>query len=207
MKRTGQPELRHFPGHAGRGRNRAVQADRFLGVLLCLLCATAGAAELLDRIAVTVGNDVITEGDVYDEIRVTSFLNGTWPDLSLAAKRQAADRLVDQGLVRREMNLSREPPPAPQDAEKVIDELKQKRFHGDDAAYRKALRQYGISDQELHDHVLWQIAAVRFTNDRFGSATQKDGVSPPPNVERQLDAWLKQARAQTPIDYRREAFQ
>ena len=68
-----------------------------LGLWTC--CATA---EIIDRVAVSVGNQVITEDQIGEEIRVTAFLNHETPDLSPAQKRRAAERLIEQALVRRD---------------------------------------------------------------------------------------------------------
>jgi hypothetical protein len=213
---------------------------RAAAFLLCVLSGGAPAAVLLDRIAVTVGKEVITEGDLYDEIRVTAFLNGQPLDFSPPARRRAAERLVDQELIRREMNLARYPQPETSEAQKILAELKKKRFRGE-AEYTQALKQYGITGRLLLEHILWQIAALRFTDYRFqpgipppNEATrqhleknveerasaeaktpprpipQTDGDSEsgvPDSVDQEMDAWLKQARTTTRIDFRLEVFQ
>ena len=64
---------------------------------------------ILDRIAVTVGKQVITESDVIRDVRVAAFLDQKPVDLSGAEKRKAADRLVDQYLILQEAAFSRDP--------------------------------------------------------------------------------------------------
>src|ERR1700733_8079923 len=59
-------------------------------------------AETLDRIAVSIGREVITESQVILDLRVAAFLDRKPVDLSGPAKRQAAERLVDQILILRE---------------------------------------------------------------------------------------------------------
>src|SRR5262249_49424474 len=66
------------------------------GVLV--LCA--GRAEIIDRVAVVVGNRVITESEILREVRLTAFLNGAPLDFSAASKRKTAERLVEQRLIR-----------------------------------------------------------------------------------------------------------
>ncbi len=46
---------------------------RFAAAILCLLLTAQ--AEIIDRIAVTVGNQVITELQIDEELRVTALLN------------------------------------------------------------------------------------------------------------------------------------
>ena len=72
-----------------------------------LMIAMAGAqAGILDRIAVTVGRQVITESDVDRDLRVAAFLDRKPIDLSGEQKRKAADRLVDQLLILQEAAFS-----------------------------------------------------------------------------------------------------
>ena len=79
--------------------------------LLAFLCVLAGlmpglAAEVLDRIAVTVDKHVITESDVIRYLRVAAFLDRKPVDLSGSAKRAAAAALVDRSLILEESENS-----------------------------------------------------------------------------------------------------
>jgi hypothetical protein len=145
---------------------------RFL-IAICLagLAAAAGAhAEIIDRIAVSVGNRVITEADLDREIRITAFLNNGKPDFGPAAKRAAADRMVDQTLVRGELEASRYLPPSETETEAALQE-ERARF-GDDAAYRRALAAYGISEADLKARLAWQLTLLRFIDVRFRPGIQ-----------------------------------
>jgi hypothetical protein len=173
-------------------------------VILLAACVSPMGAALLDRIAVTVDNDVITASEVDEEIRVTAFENGTRPDFSPATRRQAAERLVDQDLIRKELDISRYPQPAAADVQKTLDQLKRTRFQGDDAAYRRALSQYDLTGEEVRAHVAWQLGVVRFNVYRFEAAS---GGKADAAVDRELEAWLKQSRSQSRIRYHEEAFQ
>ncbi|MEI9976953.1 MAG: hypothetical protein WDO73_35815 [Ignavibacteriota bacterium] len=55
-----------------------------------LLVAVGLHAEIIDRIAVSVGNQAITTSDVDREIRVTAFLNRSEPDFTPAGRRATA---------------------------------------------------------------------------------------------------------------------
>lgn len=136
-----------------------------LMLLIALLAPAAGAA-VIDRTAVAVGTDVITETEILEEIRVVAFLNNQTPDFSPAGRRAAAERMVDQYLIRREMLISLYEPPGPSEAQAMLGKLKQARFRTD-AEYRAALQQYGITEQQLLKHLLWQLTAMRFTDLRF----------------------------------------
>ena len=71
-----------------------------------MLCLAAPGAELLDRIAIVVNNQPIKDSDIERDIRVTALLNGDRVDSGPSARKQAANRLIDQALIRREMELA-----------------------------------------------------------------------------------------------------
>ena len=83
----------------------------FRALVFVILAARLGSAEILDRIAVTLDNRVIAESDLIRDLRLSAFLNLAPPDFSAAAKRAAAERLVERALMRREMEFSRYPAP------------------------------------------------------------------------------------------------
>jgi len=62
---------------------------RQIAVLLAL--AVAVRAEIIDRVAVSVGNRVITTSDLDRQLRVAAFQDGVKPDFSPAARSAAAE--------------------------------------------------------------------------------------------------------------------
>ena len=138
------------------------------------LAATLASAAIIDRIAVSVGDRVITSSDIEREIRVTAFLNGQPPDLSTPSKRAAAERMVEQRLVRRELETSRYPVPQPAEIEPALAAFRH-RYYPAEADYRRALAQYRISDQDVRDTLLWQRTLLQFVDVRFRPAVQITG--------------------------------
>jgi hypothetical protein len=133
-------------------------------MLLAMLLLTAyGRAEIIDRIAVTVGKQVITMAQIETEIRVTAFLAESKPELTDLRRREAAGRLIDQTLVRREMEITRFPAPKPADAGPLMERAKA--IHGD--GYANALREAGLTEEDLTQHLLWQLTLMRFVQYRF----------------------------------------
>ena len=182
--------------------------------ILAFVAIAAASAGVLDRIAVTVGSDAITEGEVLEEIRITSFLNDDPLDFSPEARRKAADRLVDQYLIRHELAGGGYTAPDPSHAEKVMADFVDKRFHGR-TEYEQKLKRYGISEEELKAHLLFQLQAIQFTDLRFAQTQRNEAdraatpVSDPPaadKADQQLEDWLKQVRSQTRIEFKKEAF-
>jgi len=138
---------------------------------LLALAATFASGAIIDRIAVSVGNHVITSSDIEREIRVTAFLNGQPPDLSPASKRAAAERMVEQRLVRHELETSRYPVPQPAEIEPALAAFRQ-RYYPAEADYGRALAQYRIDDQDVRDTLLWQRTLLQFVDVRFRPAVQ-----------------------------------
>jgi hypothetical protein len=146
---------------------------RFLVALAAVAAALApppARAEIIDRIAVTVDKQVITQSQIIGDIRTAAFLNGETPDLGAASKRSTAERLIDQLLVEREMELTRYPQPAPSDIEETLKQVKGRL--GGEAPYQAALEKYGIDDRELRHALLRQARFLRFIDLRFKPEVQ-----------------------------------
>src|SRR5262249_43941927 len=60
-------------------------------------------ATVVDRIAVIVGRRAIKTSDISEDMRVTGFLNREQISDTAAGKRKAAERLIDQELVRQDL--------------------------------------------------------------------------------------------------------
>lgn len=138
---------------------------RILFVALCL--AACLRSEIIDRLAVIVGRHVITELQLDEELRVTAFLNGAPIDRDAGARRRAADRLVQQLLIRREMDLGRYPLPDAKSVDTYLDQIRA-RFPSPEA-FDKELAVYNLDEDTLRDHLALQLTTLRFIEYRFSS--------------------------------------
>ncbi len=136
-----------------------------------LFLAGTGFAEVLDRVAVTIGNRVITQSEIASEIRMSAFLNNEPATFTGKVKREAADRLMEQLLVRREMELGRYSEGSPADAAAMLEKLEKTRAHSQ-GEFDKALKAAGITKQRLQDHLLWGLRLATFVDLRFRPAVQ-----------------------------------
>src|SRR5881394_1978865 len=95
--------------------------------MLLYLFLTLGVcrAEIIDRIAVVVGNSVITESEIVREIRLTALLNQEPLDFSIASKRKVAERLVEQRLMQIENEASLYPPPPADAVDEALAKVKE----------------------------------------------------------------------------------
>ena len=127
--------------------------------------------DIIDRVAVSVGNHVVTTSDIDREIRVTAYLNGAKLELTPAVRRATADRMVEQTLVRTELETSRYPTPPPSEIDPILAQLKKERFPTD-ADFQHSLAEYGITEQDVRDELLWQRTLLSFLDVRFRPSVQ-----------------------------------
>ncbi len=179
-------------------------------VIFFLAAATvcfSAAAEIIDRVAVVVGQDVIKWSDIDRDIRVTDFLNEAALDFGASARKQSASRLIDQALIRQQIRSGEYPPASLDDAGRLLASLRSDRFHSD-AAYHAALSRYGITEEELRDALLWQLTVLRFIEARFHPETPaSDGNQRNTQVDEMLNDWLQQSRKDARIVYPDKSLQ
>ena len=178
--------------------------------ILAILAAICPAA-VVDRVAVVVGKTVFTQSEVDDEARLTDLEAGKPLDLSAAQRKQAAERLVDQELLREEMKVTGFQVPA-SGADALAAKFPPAPFPSI-AQYRAALARYGVTEDALKARLVWEVYVLRFTDQRFKPfadpadaqtrESRGDGAQPAEDsVDQQMDAWLKQQRADTRIVFK-----
>jgi hypothetical protein len=125
-------------------------------------------AAVVDRIAVSVDKRVITEADLILDLRVSAFLDHKPVDLSIAAKRAAAVRLVDRTLLLQEASTSHED----LSTDYMGCQVDPKQSYSTDAEYRAALLEYHLTEDQLKTHLLDGQHACEFSDSRFGPEVQ-----------------------------------
>jgi hypothetical protein len=139
-------------------------------VLTCfVLLSFVALAVIIDRIAIVIENRIVKDSDIRREIRVTSFLNNETPDLSLPSEKKAANRLIDQVFIRREIEIGDYPAATLQQADQQLEKLKKERFKTE-AAFEQALRRYNLTSLDLRTQFQWQLTVLRFIDVRFKPA-------------------------------------
>jgi hypothetical protein len=184
----------------------------FSPLLLIPVCS----ASVVDRLALVVGKTAFTQSEVDSEARLTDLESGKQLDLSGPQRKQAAERLVDQQLLRDEMQVTGYQPLAASEADALLRKFRQQHF-ASEPLYKAALAHYGVTEDELKQHVVWEVEVIRFTDQRFKPIAATDnqsanraesGAQPAEDsVDREMEAWLKQQRADTRIVFIPEAFQ
>jgi hypothetical protein len=153
---------------------------------LAFLLLTVLQAEVYDGVAVSIGTRAIKISQIELDIRLTAFLNGAPLNFSAPEKHKAADRLIDQMLIREEMAKARVTPSLTADL--VLERIQRARLPTA-AEYQHALLAYGITEAELKAHLAWQLAVLAFVDVRFKA-------NPP------FFAWLDTSRKSLHIQYR-----
>lgn len=144
---------------------------------LSLLCFLFGVrilsgAELIDRVAVSVGTTVITESELLEHLRIRALLEGIPLQMDGDAKRDAADRLIQQALIRREIETTRYIMPEAALAQPLVASFKLSRFHDNAGEYQAALKLAQVTEAEVQASFLWQLTVLRFIEFRFRPGIQ-----------------------------------
>lgn len=205
-----------------------------VAIAFCSMSPAFSRAEIIDRVAVSMENTVITESEVQRQIRLTALLNNETPEFSAEKKQETAERLVDQALIRREIGISRYTSDQKSRGAAMYTEFRKQKT----ADWPQLLKKFGVSDADVRAAFEWQALFLDFIEVRF-----RPGVSIPeeelrawydeqvkpkstpeadvsfdearPRIEQvltqqrvdaALDRWLGQARTQTRIWYRPEAL-
>ena len=167
-----------------------------LALAILLVFVSSSAAEIVDRIAVSVGNQVITGSEILEEIRVSAFLSHEAPDFSVEQKRKAAERLIEQTLIRRDMEFSHYPAPEAAEADKVEQQIRG--AYPSVAEFNRELAKNQIGEDDLRRHLLWQLTLLRFLEYRFKPSVQVPEADIKQYYERKLGEWRQQGIEETP---------
>ncbi|HEX4808901.1 MAG TPA: hypothetical protein VH325_08225 [Bryobacteraceae bacterium] len=139
-------------------------------MIALLLVGTLAQAVIIDRIAIVVnGKRIVKQSDIERDVRATEFLNRQPLNLGTAAKKEAANRLIDQVFIRDEIQTGGYPQATFEDADRELDKLKADRFRTD-AALERSLSNYGLTQLDLRYEFRWQLTVLHFVDLRFKPA-------------------------------------
>jgi hypothetical protein len=164
--------------------------------------AVLSGAVVLDRIAVIAGTHVIKLSDIDQDIRLTDFLNRVPLNLSPAARREAAERLITQQIIRDDIVSGGYRRPPESEAIQLEADLNRDRYDGSEQRLRDVLKLYGLTEPELREQLLWQITVLQFIDQRFrGGVVVTDD-----DVRGYYDQHIADLRRQYPKDSSFEAL-
>jgi hypothetical protein len=194
---------------------------RTYALLAVLLPASLIAGDVVDRVAVTVDSQMIPLSRVRNAARITAFLNREPLDLSPARLREAAERLIDQTLLLREMETAAFAMPDQAEVTAMIEDVRSLRML-EEAEFRNQYERYGISEAALRDYFRRQLAILRFIDFRFSPGVllpeaevqryyidvfapewiRRNGAPPPPleQIRLQVEQALRARRTNEELD-------
>jgi len=194
----------------------------------------AQAAVTIDRIAVVVNRHAIKASDVDRDLRLTAFLNQELLKTDSASRRAAANRLVDQEIIRNSLASGGYTRATDADAAKLMAQIRRDRFGNSDERLQQGLARYRLTEDQLRAQLLWQLTVLRFIDQRFrgGILVSDDEVrdyytqhraqfrgtleSETENirntlegeqVNQQFEAWLDDARKRATVQFHEQAFE
>ena len=139
-------------------------------ILTLLAFAAVARPVIIDEIAITVGNQAITQGEITRNIRLSALVSGEKPDESLESRRKAAGHLIEQALIRAEINFGSYPQVSPAEVDQSY--VSTERTLGGSAALASILSQYLLTPDDLRSYLQWQLALLKFIGLRFRPAVQ-----------------------------------
>lgn len=161
---------------------------------LALLFPVAAGAVIVDRVAVSVGDKIITDSEIDLRIRLAAFQNDEKPDFSLESRRKAVQQLLGQKLIEQEMDLGHYPRLPESAREALLAEYRKADRLPDQEALAKALSAYGLTPRQLEDELAWQSDLLTFLNLRFRPAVEVTAE----DVQKYLDEHVLNNGRKTP---------
>jgi len=122
---------------------------------------------VIDRIAVIVGKAVIKLSDIERNLRLTEFLNREPLNLSAQVRRPAAERLIDQQVIRNEIASGGYDRATDAEAQAMLERLERDHYGSQESRLDAALERYGLTEDQLRDQLRWQLTVLRFLQQRF----------------------------------------
>jgi len=163
---------------------------------------TPGAV-VIDRTAVIVGKRAVKASDIDRDLRLTAFLNREPLQLNAENRKKAADRLIDQQVIRQTIASGEYPRASESEAAQLLSRIRTSRFGGSDARLTAELNRYGLTKAQLQEHLLWQLTVLRFIDERF-----RPGVQVADNdIRKYYDDHLAELKRQNPRDSSFEALE
>ncbi len=152
-----------------RLRHFAVAA-LFVGALV----GPAFAGDIVDRVIATVNGHAILQSDWEEEIALEAFLNARAFESFTSADRKAAlDRLIDQELLREQLQPG-QPAPADKLAARVAEVRKLHPEASSDDGWRGVLRKFGLSQASLEKRLSDEIQLMNGVENRLRPSIQID---------------------------------
>jgi peptidyl-prolyl cis-trans isomerase SurA len=137
------------------------------------------ATDVVDRIVATVNGHIILQSDWEDAVRYEALVDGRPLDQISPEERKAAlDHLIDQELLREQMQNSNFPHATDQEVQTRVQEIRrQNPGTEDERVWSDVLQQYGLTEEELKQRVSLQFDLMRLVDVRLRPNVNVDAQS------------------------------
>ena len=149
------------------------------GALLGLFQPKPAAAEVVDRIVAIVNGNIILQSDWDEALSFEALLtNRSVAAFSEDDRRAVLDRLIDQELLRQQMNSANFPHASDGEVSARVGEARKLYPQAvSDQAWQAILTHYHLTERDLIAHVRQEIELMRLVDARLRPAVQIDSKS------------------------------
>jgi hypothetical protein len=155
------------------------------------------AGDVIDRIVATVNRHIILQSDWEDALCFEAFTVGKPVEqLSLSERKAALDRLIDQELLREQIQAADFPHASAEEISKHVDEVR-KQYPGseNDQGWKNTLARYHLTENELRSRLALQLDLLRLVDARLRPTVQIDSSSIESYYQQELLPQLRQSGA------------
>lgn len=143
------------------------------GILLTISCG-AWAGEIVDRIVANVNGHAILLSDWQEELTLEAFLDARSPASSTVAERKAAlDRLIDQELLREQLRPS-DPAPADAVTARIAEVRKLYPEAASEEGWKATISRYGLTESRVKQRLGEEIQLMRLVEAHLRPSIQID---------------------------------
>jgi peptidyl-prolyl cis-trans isomerase SurA len=168
-------------------------------VALLTLAFLSSDAEVIDRIVASVNGHVILQSDWEDALRYEAFSSGRPLDRLTSEDRKAAlDRLIDQELLREQLQAPDSSHASAEDIDQRVAEIRKQYPNADsEPGWLAILHNYGLTPEELKKRVATQLDLMTLIDSRLRPAVNIDNKSIESYYQQELLPQLHQSGEQT----------
>jgi hypothetical protein len=139
---------------------------------------------------------VIAESAILLDLRVSAFLDDHPVDLTPAAKRRSAGRLVDQILILQEADDTHVTLNVDEDRDKLLVQIKAQ--YASPAEYQDKLARYGVTEKDVSAQLAVGLRTLRFSDLRFRPVIQISDQDLHSYYDQLAAGWREKNPAQVP---------
>lgn len=167
---------------------------------LVLLAAAAVSAQVVDRMVAVVNKRVIMQSELDQEIRLECLLQAKPVEKLTSADTAAAlERLIDRSLLEQQISKQADLDPDTVEIKAALSDLRQQIPQAaTDDGWTRMLLSYGVTQQDVEEHLASQMRVLRFVDLRFRALVRVDKTAVETYYQEKFIPELRQRGAAEP---------